>query len=194
MNTFNTIQKIIQIRRSTKPADMNSKKIANTVIQQLLELADWAPTHATTEPWRFLVYEQEALAKFCADHAELYKANMPAEKFTVAKYENLLHIADKVSHLVLVYMKRTEGATIPALEETAAVAAAMENLLLGAASLDIAVLWSTGGMAHHSSMKDYLGLSNDDAVMGLLYLGYTDEPLKQGKRKIPLENKIVWKS
>ena len=173
---------------------MNSKKITNTIMQQLLELADWAPTHATTEPWRFVVYEQGGLAKFCLDHAELYKANTPTEKFTAGKYENLLHIADKVSHLVLVYMKRTEGATIPVLEETAAVAAAIENLLLGAASLDIAVLWSTGGMAHHPSMKDYLGLTNDDVVMGLLYLGYTDEPKKQGKRKIPLENKIVWKS
>ena len=193
MNTFDTLQKIVQTRRSIKPADMNSKKIAKAVIKQLLELADWAPTHATTEPWRFLVYEQEALAKFCADHAELYKAHTPAEKFTVGKYENLLHIADKVSHLVLVYMKRTEGATIPALEEMAAVAAAIENLLLGAASLDIAALWSTGGMAHHPSMKDYLGLTNEDKVMGLLYLGYTDEPRKQGKRKIALENKIVWK-
>jgi ABC-type multidrug transport system ATPase subunit len=32
-----------------------------------------------------------------------------------------------------------------------------------------------------------------DIVMGLLYMGYTDEPTKQGKRNIPLESKTIWK-
>jgi nitroreductase len=91
-------------------------------------------------------------------------------------------------------MKRTGTATIPASEEFAAVAAAVENILLGAASLDIAVLWSTGGMAHHVSMKEYAGLAADDVILGLLYLGYTDLPLKEGKRNIPLEQKVRWHS
>jgi len=28
--------------------------------------------------------------------------------------------------------------------------------------------------------------------MGLLYMGYTDEPARQGKRNIPLESKTIW--
>lgn len=194
MHTFNTLQKIIHSRRSTSPADMNSKKIDNAVIQQLLELANWAPTHGQTEPWRFIVYENEAKQNFCFDHAELYKTHTPAEKFTPAKYEKLLHMGDTLSHIILVYMKRTENTGIPAVEEFAAVAASVQNILLGAAALDIAVLWSTGGMTHHLSMKNYVGLATDDSILGLLYMGYTDKPVKEGKRKIPLENKILWKN
>lgn len=194
MNTFNTLQKIIQSRRSTSPADMNSKKIDNAVIHQLLELANWAPTHGQTEPWRFIVYENEAKQQFCADHAELYKTNTPPEKFTPAKYEKLLHMGNTLSHIILVYMKRTENSGIPATEEFAAVAASVQNILLGAAALDIAVLWSTGGMTHHFSMKNYVGLATDDNILGLLYMGYTDKPVKEGKRKIPLQNKILWKN
>ena len=106
MNRFETLQEIIQKRRSIKPAELNGKKIDDEIIKQLLHLADWAPTHARTEPWRFVVFSEEAVQEFCAAHAELYKANTPEDKFTSAKYEGLIHIADKASHIIAVYMKR----------------------------------------------------------------------------------------
>ena len=81
MNTFESLQKTIQARRSSKPAEMNGQKINNDFIQQLLELADWAPTHGRTEPWRFIVFEDLAKQQFCLDHAELYKANTDPEKY-----------------------------------------------------------------------------------------------------------------
>jgi len=193
MNRFEVLQNIIQSRRSTKPAEMNGKKIDNALINQLLALADWAPTHGRTEPWRFIVYENEAKQAFCSAHAELYKANTDPEKFTNAKYEKLQQQGDTLSHIIIAYMKRTQQNSIPALEEIAAVSAAIENFLLGAAALDIAALWSSGGMTHHLSMKKFLQLEEEDVVMGLLMLGYTDEPAKEGKRIVPLESKITWK-
>ena len=194
MDTFNTLRNIIQNRRSTKPALMNGKKIAASLIHQLLELADWAPTHGLTEPWRFIVYENAAIQEFCFEHAELYKINTAPDKFTKAKYEKLVQQGNTLSHIVLVYMKRSVSNSIPAEEEFAAVAAAIQNILLGAAALNIAVLWSTGGMTHHPAMKNHIGLAADDNILGLLYMGYTDEPLTEGKRNIPLADKIVWRS
>jgi nitroreductase len=193
MQSFEILQNIIRNRRSTKPADMNGKQIDNTLIHQLLELADWAPTHGRTEPWRFIVYEGAAIKTFFADHAALYKANTDPEKFTQAKYEKLQQQGDPVSHIIVVYMSRTLNNSIPANEEAAAVASAIENILLGASALDIAALWSTGGMTHHPAMKTYLGLKPEDLVMGILHLGYTDLPLKEGKRNIALENKVDWR-
>ncbi len=171
---------------------MNGKKINETAIHQLLELADWAPTHARTEPWRFVVYTETGLQKFCQEHADLYKAYTDPEKFTTAKYQSIIQNGEKVSHLILVYMKRQPTKKIPLVEEIAATAAAMEHILLGAQALGISCLWSTGGMTHHESMKQMLGLAEDDMVMGLLYLGYTDEPSSEGKRNIPLSEKISW--
>lgn len=173
---------------------MNGKIIDNSLIDQLLTLANWAPTHGRTEPWRFIVYEKEAKKQFCADHAELFKTNTDPEKFTNAKYEKIFHQGDTASHIILVYVKRTLHNSIPVLEEIAAVAAAIQNLLLGAQALDIAVLWNTGGMTHHPSMKTYLNLGEEDIVMGLLYLGYTDAPAVEGKRNIPMEMKVDWRA
>ncbi|MBV9989586.1 MAG: nitroreductase family protein [Chitinophagaceae bacterium] len=193
MNTFEYLQSIIRQRRSIKPADMNGSIIDESQLRELFELADWAPTHGRTEPWRFIVYGAEAKKQFCLDHAALYQANTSEEKFNQGKFEKLQQQGDTLSHIVIAYMKRTTGHTIPPIEETAATAAAIENFLLGAAALGIAALWSTGGMTHHPSMKEYLGLGDEDLVLGLLMLGYSDKPAVAGKRNIPVEQKVVWK-
>ena len=190
---FEIIQNNITGRRSCKPALMNGRKIDNSLINQLLQLADWAPTHAHTEPWRFIVFANNAVLDFCRDHAEMYKANTPSEKFQTAKYEKLLHNADEVSHILAVYMKRGTNPKITFMEEVCATAAAVQNVLLGASSLNVAALWSTGGLTFHKAMKSYFGLSDEDQMIGLLYLGYTDTLPKQGERIVPLKEKVEWR-
>jgi nitroreductase len=188
--TFTAVAETIKKRRTIKPATMNGNKIPNGHVAALLELADWAPTHALTEPWRFVVYENPA--DFCLQHAELYKANTPAENFNEATYTGFQNTGNKASHVVLTYMTRSELTKIPVWEEVAAVGAAVQNLLLGAAALNIGCFWSTGGMALKPAMKEFLNLGELDQVIGVLYLGYTDvQP--EGKRKVSLEEKVTWK-
>jgi len=52
----NNINEIIKIRRATPPRFLAKTEISKEIIQQLLENANWAPTHKNTEPWRFRVY------------------------------------------------------------------------------------------------------------------------------------------
>jgi len=172
---------------------MNGRLIDNADVEKLLQLADWAPTHAHTEPWRFVVYAHDKAQAFCKDHAELYKSITPAEKFNTATYEKLLHNGDKVSHIVAVIMKRGDNPKIPALEEISATSAAVQHILLGAETLGIAALWSTGGLTHNPALKEYFGLQEQDIIIGLLYLGYTDDIAKEGKRIVPLHHKVEWK-
>ena len=189
---FNIIKDIIINRRSCKPALMNGKKIDDSLVQQLLELADWAPTHAHTEPWRFIVFPNDKVQQFCKDHAQLYKANTTAEKFETSKYEKLLHNGDNCSHIIAVYMKRGSNPKITVTEEICATAAAVQNFLLAGSALNIAALWSTGGLTYHPAMKKFLGLRDEDQMIGLIYLGYTNNALKEGKRLISLKEKIDW--
>lgn len=193
MEPSKILQSMITTRRSTKPAALNGKKIEDGLIWYLLGLANWAPTHGNTEPWRFIVYSGDTVMRFCHEHAELYRQNTPPEKFTSAKYEKQRHNGDNASHLIVAYMKRGENPNITALEEICATAAAVENILLGAEALGIAVLWSTGGMLLHPVMNEYFGLGGGDVVLGMLYMGYTDEPVKPGRRG-PVEEKTSWRS
>jgi nitroreductase len=191
MNNFNILEEIVINRRSTKPAAFNGKTIDDRQIHQLLELANWAPSHGLTEPWRFIVYSGAAVREFCHRHAEQYRQTTPPDKFVPAKYEKQAHNGDLASHIIIVYMQRGANPGIPALEEICATAAAADNILLGAEALGIAVLWSTGGTVLQPVMRDYLGLSPEDVVLGLLYLGYTEEPRRPGKRT-PITEKTKW--
>lgn len=191
MNEFSTLEEIIRNRRSTKPALFNGRKIDDNQVKELLELANWAPTHGYTEPWRFIVYTGAAIPRFGQAHARLYQQHTPPEKFNPGKYEKLQHNGDKTSHLIAVYNHGGTSPNIPELEEICATAAAVQNLLLGARALGIAVLWSTGGMTLHPAMAAFLGLAPEDRMIGLLYLGYTDEPAAGGKRQ-PVTAKTTW--
>ena len=48
-------------------------------------------------------------------------------------------------------------------------------------------------MTYDNSMKQLLGLEEHDQMMGLIYLGYSDEPSPPAKRNIALSEKTVWK-
>jgi nitroreductase len=188
-NEFAIITSIVQKRRNVKPFAMNGHKIPNGHVAALLELADWAPTHGYTEPWRFVVYENPL--EYCAMHANLYRENTSDEEFNENTYNSILTQGEKASHAIIAVQKRGHLPKIPVFEEIIATSCAVENLLLGATALNIAAYWGTGGMVLKQAMKDYLQLGEEDHVLGILYLGYTEEQLT-GKRNTPLEQKITW--
>ena len=189
---FEQLAAIIKNRRSVGFAKMNGKTIPDETINELLALADWAPTHGRTEPWRFFVYGGEARKNFGKAHADLYWAHTAEDKRQEATFEKLVHNVDNASHLIIAVMKRGENVKIPQLEEVAAASAAIQNILLGATALGISSFWSTGGMTHSHALKEYLHLGSDDIVMGLIFLGYTDEIIKEGIRNIAMSEKVKW--
>lgn len=186
------VTRVIQSRRTVKPGAMNAQIIPNGTIETLLEMANWAPTHAKTEPWRFFVYTGAGLEQFCLDHAEMYKQSVSEEQFMQNKYDGFLNQYKTVSHLVVAAMKRTPMAKIPMLEEYAAVSAAVQNILLAATAMDIANFWCTGGMALKPEMKNYLGLAQEDEVVAMIYLGKTDQEAKEGARNTDVASKTIW--
>jgi nitroreductase len=189
---FEQLASIIKNRRSVSYTKMNGKVIPAETVNELLSLADWAPTHGRTEPWRFFVYGGMAKKEFGVAHADLYWKNTAEDKRQEATFEKLMHNVDNASHLIIAVMKRGENAKIPQLEEIAAASTAIQNILLGATALGISSFWSTGGMTHSHALKEYLHLGADDIIMGLIFLGYSDEPIKEGIRNIAISEKVKW--
>lgn len=190
MNNFEIVSEVIKKRRSIKPPKMNGKQIPDEQVMQLLELGNWAPTHKHTEPWRFFVYGGDKAKEFALSHAELYKSSA-GDKFQQDKYDKILGNGTNTSHIIVCAMKRDAEERIGEIEEVSAVAAAMQNILLGATAMGLANFWSTGGMTHKPEFKTMLGLGEKDKVLGIIYLGYSDTT-HEGKRVTPLEEKIKW--
>lgn len=70
---FNTL---VKSRRSTKPRLFNGKKIADEIIWQILENANWAPNHGLTQPWRYKVFADSGLTKLAEFQANLYQKSL----------------------------------------------------------------------------------------------------------------------
>jgi len=191
-NAFEQVKATITQRRTAKLAAMNGNTIPDEQVKELLELAHWAPTHGRTEPWNFFVYTGEALKQFGKDHADLHWGITPEEKRLEATYEKLKHNGDNASHLIIAVMKRGTNEKIPQIEEIAAASAAVQNILLGATAMGIASFWSSGGLTHKPELKEYLKLGADDIILGLIYLGYTDEAVAEGMRKTTSAEKVFW--
>lgn len=188
--TFENIKENILSRRSIKPESFNGKKVSDNDLKEILELANWAPTHGYTEPWRFVIFEKENIAKFSSFHALLYKQETPEEKYQQKKFDKTLSRTENVSHVLAIVMKRGTNAKIPACEEHAATAIAVQNIWLGATSKGISCYWGSGGMTYHPKMKSFLGFGDQDEVMGFLYLGYTDNELPKGRRLSGIDKKV----
>jgi nitroreductase len=191
-SNFSLLKDIITRRRTVKPQAMNGGAIPDDILNDILLLADFAPTHGLTEPWRFIVFGNDSRKIFCRQHAELYKASTSTGQFDAAKYENLLHMGDNASHIVIAVMQRGNLEKIPVWEEEAAVAAAIQNILLGATATGIASYWGSGGMARRAEFKQWLQLKPDDTVLGVLYFGYADKQ-PAFKRNIPFNEKVFWR-
>ena len=49
------LSEIIKNRRSIFPESYTQEEIPTNIIEQILESANYAPTHKLTQPWRFTV-------------------------------------------------------------------------------------------------------------------------------------------
>lgn len=183
---------IIRNRRTIKPEKMNGRPIPEEVIVELLSMADWAPTHGRTEPWRFIVVAPNKVMEFSLRHANLYKQTTDPASFTQEKFNKIVALAENSSHVIIAWMKRSPTRKVPEIEEVAAAAAAIQNLLLAATANGIATFWSSSGLTHHPALKEEFKMAPEDLVLGIIYLGYSDEPLKEGVRMVPLSEKTEW--
>src|SRR5690606_2123974 len=68
------VNKIIRNRRSMFVAQFKENDpVEDHIIHELLENANWAPTHKLTEPWSFTVFTGEGLKQLADFQAQLYR-------------------------------------------------------------------------------------------------------------------------
>ncbi|MCS6796432.1 MAG: nitroreductase [Raineya sp.] len=186
------INQIIRNRRSTYPEQFEiGKKVDDAIIWQMLENANWAPTHKKTEPWRFVVFTGEGLKKLAEFQSNLYKEKNQGEAFSEKTYQMLATKPLKASHIIAIGMKRSDQ--VPEIEEIEAVACAVQNMYLTAAAYNIGVYWGSGGITYYPEAKSFFGLGENDKLLGFLYVGHIAKPSPDSTRK-PIQEKVTWVS
>jgi nitroreductase len=188
------VNKIIRGRRSMFAAQFKENDpVDDVIIQELLENANWAPTHKLTESWNFKVFTGEGLKIFADFQAELYKERGAKNgNFIEATYQKFKENPLKASHIIAIIMKRDLKANLPVMEEIASVAMAVQNMYLTASAHGLAAYWGTGGPTFWPEAKPWFGLEEEDMLMGFFYVAKpASDRWPIGKRR-PVGEKVEW--
>jgi nitroreductase len=163
-------------------------RVPRSVLLNMLEAANWAPTHKMTEPWRFAVFEDDGARKAVGTaNQDYYKKTCPPEKFSEKKWKKKLKSALDSSFILAIVMRRDPSERIPEFEEIASVAMSVQNMHLYCSSIGVGAYWSSGGLsADQPEVKRRLlstmALAEADRCLGFFYVGV---PGKTVKRRWP---------
>ena len=122
-------------------------------LDELLELARWAPNHHRTNPWRFRVVGPETLAR-------LKEAAGPAEAPKLDRAPTLVLASAVLS-----------GDLVQDEEDMCATAAAIYALLLAAHARGLAGYWRTPRVLRTKAGREAVGLPDGERFLGLIHLG-----------------------
>ncbi|SFG76017.1 nitroreductase family protein [Pedobacter insulae] len=187
-SNFETLTKIIKNRRSIFPASYIEKEIPVSLIEQVLESANYAPTHKLTQPWRFVVIRKEAKTKLGKVLAQLYQEKVEPTKFLQKKYESFPQKTSQADCILAINIKFHPD-QVPAWEEIAAVACAVQNVALTAESLNIGAYWSSPPLI--DDLGQFLNLGENEKCFGLFYMGYHNEKPRKANRT-SMADKVIW--
>jgi nitroreductase len=146
------VEEAIRGRRTHKV--FASEPLSRELLDELLELARWAPNHHLTNPWRFRVLGLDSLQR-------LKQAAGPE---TAAKL-------DRAPTLVAVTQIRSDD-PVQDEEDLCATACATYAVLLGAHGRGLAGYWRTPHVLRTPDGRDALGIGDDERFVALVHLGW----------------------
>lgn len=164
------LDEAIRSRRSVR--QFRPDPVDRTLIEEIIELACWAPNHRHTEPWRFYVATGAAKEPLCAIHRDLTREERPEEpERAEARYQELMGVPVFIAVTV-------QGDTAPKrdLENYSAVCCAIQNLLLAAHGRGLGAVWRSGNVIRDPRTRAWLGLAEDERIVGLIQVGYPAAP------------------
>ena len=148
------VEKAIRTRRTHKA--FSAQALDAAVLDELFELAGWAPNHHLTWPWRFRVLGEHTREQLM----RLAESEQPGSAVKLQRAPTLVAVTAVQS-----------GDPAQDREDLLATAVAAYLVLLGAHARGLAGYWRTVALLDTPSGREILGIPSDQTPLGLLYLG-----------------------
>lgn len=188
---LSAITQVIRGRRSVFPREYTSEPISRSILDDIIENANYAPTHRLTEPWRFVVFESaEARTALGTYLAEEYKRRTPPERYTEETYIKTQRNPELAACVMAICMQRDLLERIPEWEELASTAMSVQNMWLTAHAHGVGAYWSSPKSMLEANV--FLNLKEGEQCLGLFFLGHHASEPKQAKRT-PMTDKVTWR-
>jgi nitroreductase len=164
---FEQFSALVRRRRTNMRVDPD-RAVDVELVSSLCDVATWAPNHKMTEPWRFAVVTGAAradLGRLTAEHmSSMGETNEAKLDKTRGKYV-------RTPVVLVVACESTQPGRQT--EDRDAVAAAVQNILLGATAAGLNSYWGTGAICHAPEVKTLCGFPPEADIIAAIYLGWS---------------------
>jgi nitroreductase len=165
------LEQAIRTRRTQKA--FRPDPVPRATLDELFELARWAPNHNLTGPWRFRVIGLQALAA-------LKEAAGPESAPKLDRAPTLV-VASAVQ----------SGDVVQDEEDLLAVGVASYIVLLAAHARGLSGYWRTPAVLRTPEGRAAVGLPDDEHFVGLLHLGWCNQE-KDPPPRAPAEEFVTY--
>jgi nitroreductase len=173
--TYRAVAETIRQRRTVK--QFLPQPLPRAVLQELIDLAVWAPNHRSTEPWRFYVLDDAARARLGDIAAQITTDKIVGSGGELATAARKGEEAGATWRAVptLLYVTYVRDANPEVDEENyGAVCCALQNLALAAHAAGIGTSWSSGAVAAAPALHQLAGAGDNERMVALMRVGYLD--------------------
>lgn len=177
---FEVVAQVIRSRRTSMQVDP-SRDVDDATLDELFELASWAPCHKRSWPWRFCVVRNDARLELGAVVAA-----------AMERHGDEPHRVDKArtkyarTPVVVVVGSAPGDTPNRTAENRDATAAAIQNFLLASSSRGIATYWGSCPKGANDDVSAWCGFEPDTTVMSLTYVGWANVDAVAPERPAPV--------
>ena len=174
---------LLRARRSAKFALLRAPGPNKDQLMTLLAIASRVPDHGKLAPWRFLVIEGAARAKFGDLLAKTWAENEPA----ASPPERLALERSRFAEapvIVAVVSRVTEGIKIPVWEQQLSAGAVCTTLLIAANAMGFSGSWITEWYGYDKKIFAALGLKANERIAGFVGLGTVSEVTERARPEL----------
>lgn len=164
---FEEFATVVRARRTSMLVD-RQREVPSEIVRTLCELAQWAPNHKRTWPWRFAECTGDGRLRL----GNAYVADMIATGFGDEGKREKTRTKYARTPMVIVVGCASSPSSNLADDDRDAVAAAIQTLLLGATTLGLGSFWSTAPVTVAPTVNALCDFPEGTRVVGLIYLGW----------------------
>ncbi|MGE0629308.1 MAG: nitroreductase [Hyphomicrobiaceae bacterium] len=184
----NPTLELLLTRRSAKTAELMAPGPSASELDTILSAAARVPDHKALAPWRFIVFEGGARARFGEALAAIVQAEEkePPSPVRLDTERQRLMGAPVV---IAVVSRANDVPGAPEWEQVLSAGAACQNLVIAATALGYGVQWVTRWYAYSPAVAAHLGLAPGERIAGFIHIGTA--PARQAERKRPALSEVV---
>jgi nitroreductase len=170
MNEAVVLKQLIERRKSIFPKEYSNAAIPQSILDEIVNAATYAPNHKRTKPWRFKIFRQEEKKQLGETMAAFYKELTPPSLFLEKKYADITDKVNKADAIITIVVHFSR--LLPEWEEIAATAMAVQNMYLTCTAYNVGCYWSTPDTK--DNISNYLNLQENEKCYGIFYMGMMD--------------------